>query len=131
MNYDGFRLHRFDSKTIAEPNEIDWQVFPVMTRIGAPALMQSNFNYVEEGLQKVDPEQKYYSVVKHRHWTYSWYEYFIYDPKSTKVSDFLSSVKKELKDHPCLDDEGFISLQVEYGELDEDTDDLCPDSEEE
>ena len=102
-----------------------------MTRIGAPALMQSNFNYVEEGLQKVDPEQKYYSVVKHRHWTYSWYEYFIYDPKSTEVSDFLSSVKKELETHPCLDDEGFISLQVEYGELDEDTDDLCPDSEEE
>jgi len=131
MKYNGFRLHQFDSKTVAGPNEMDWQVFPIMTRIGAPALMQSNFNYIEGGLRIIDPEQKYYSVVRHRHWTYSWYEYIIYDPKSNNVSDFLSSIKIEMEDNPCLDDEGFILLQAEYGELDEDTDDLCPDPEEE
>lgn len=135
MKFDGFKINpQWDEAAhaaVAEDNEKDWEIFmKIVTRIGAEALMQSNFNFVGRKLKEVDPEGLCHRVVRHRHWTYSWFEYYIYDPKNEKIVKALNDIGEDYDEYPCLDEEEYSILQCEYGELDTESDDSCPDSEE-
>ena len=116
---------------VADDDEKDWKIYTkIVTRIGADALVQSNFEYVGEKLKEVDSEGHSHKVVRHRHWTVSWYEYYIYDPKNESVVELLNKISEEYDDYPCLDEDRYSVLQCEYGEIDEESDFSCPDSEE-
>lgn len=137
MKFDGFKINpQWDEAAhaaVAEDDEKDWEVFThVVTRQGADALLQSNFNFLQKELLKVDPEKKAHKVIYHRHWTVRYYEYVIFDPKNKEVVARLNEIKRaKLKGlSTILDEEGYLQLQLEYGELDTESDSSCPDNSE-
>lgn len=130
MKFDGFKISSWDEAAhaaVADDDEKDWEIYTkIVTRIGADALTQSNFEYVGEKLKEVDSEGCSHKVIRHRHWTVSWYEYYIYDPKNESIVNLLNSISEDYDQYQCLDEDRFSRLQYEYGELDMESDDYCP-----
>ena len=117
-----FKLEKWEewcSRDCFGPDYSGWYVLYARGR-DFGALVDSNFVFCcnalgidADGSEKDTPTRK---VIRVSHWLVGWVEWVGFHKSDTEAMDIAQGIIKSLSEYPVLDEEGYSSLEDEYGE---------------